>query len=225
MYNICRRRDYHDNRRDRDDKRGGGGGDRHDWNRREVNDRGMRKRSPDACSSKSGRSGPIPVKKSKEDRGGVRYLDILLFFVVMQTYCFVIVGCMYASQDPRLAAYDCSQISAVELRSAACLHDRMEPVRSVELLGLAETDFILSEAISCEVRLKLERWFCGTASHVHVLDVPHETQVELSMDECRRVFHSGKYQHDGISFKVNIDLPTVHSFTVNGTLSPFNDVG
>ena len=223
MYNICRRRDYHDNRRERDDKRGGGGGDRHDRNRRDG-DRGMRKRSPDACSSKSGRAGPIPVKKSKDDRG-VRYLDILLFVVVMQTYCLIIVGGMYTSQDPRLAAYDCSQISNVELRSAACLHDRMEPVRSVELLGLAETDFILSEAISCEVRLKLERWFCGTASHVHVLDVPHEKQVELSMDECRRVFHSGKYQHDGISFKVNIDLPTVHSFTVNGTLSPFWDVG
>ena len=177
----------------------------------------MRKRSPDACSSKSGRAGPVPVKKSKDDRG-VRYLDILLFVVVMQTYCLIIVGGMYTSQDPRLAAYDCSQISNVELRSAACLHDRMEPVRSVELLGLAETDFILSEAISCEVRLKLERWFCGTASHVHVLDVPHEKQVELSMDECRRVFHSGKYQHDGISFKVNIDLPCAPATLPNTTV-------
>ncbi len=80
------------------------------------------------------------------------------------------------------------------------MHAKPTLVRTVDMLGLADTDFMLSEAVSCEVMVKLERWYCGTASHVHVLDVPHETQVEIGVEECRSVFHFGKYQYNGRFF-------------------------
>ena len=102
---------------------------------------------------KTGRAGPGPIKRPKEERGA-RYINILIFTMVMQAYCFTIVGCLYA---PQLALYDCSRISSVELWSAACVHAKTELVRTVELLGLADTDFMLSKAVSCEVRLKLEQ--------------------------------------------------------------------
>ena len=57
------------------------------------------------------------------------------------------------------------------------------------------------------------------------LDVPHETQLEISMEECRSVFHSGKYQYDGLSFSVSIDLQTSHSFVVNRSLLAWNQLG
>lgn len=176
----------------------------------------FRKRpSVDSGRDSKNRPGSSGVKNA-------RYKNILIFQIVWQCYCCLVVGGLYA---PQLAAYDCNKIEGVELRSAACLHSQVELVRSTEMIGLSETDYILSEAISCEARVKIEKWYCGTASHVHILDVPHERQVEIGIEECRSIFHSGKFQYDGSTFQIATGLTTSNSFVVNGSLSAFPDFG
>jgi hypothetical protein len=196
---------------------------RDDNYRRPGGSHGYRKRgSPESEKESrfnSGRAGASDFKRKKES---ARYVNIFWFTMIMQVYCIFIVGGVYV---PKLAAYDCSKVSEAGLRSASCLHLKQELVQTEEMLGLMRTDFVMSEAVSCEARIRMEKWYCGTASHVHVLDVPHEAQLELSMEECRTTYHTGKYAFDGRYFSVNVGVQNSHSFVVNGSLSAWNQFG
>jgi hypothetical protein len=195
---------------------------REDGSRRQGGSQGFRKRGSPESENEArfgfGRSGVADFKRKKDSR----YVNILCFTMIMQCYCIFIVGGTYV---PMLAAYDCSKVSEAGLRSASCLHLRQELVQTEEMLGLMKTDFLMSEAVSCEARIRMEKWYCGTASHVHVLDVPHEAQLELSMEECRTTYHTGKYAFDGRYFSVNVGVQNSHSFVVNGSLNAFNEFG
>jgi hypothetical protein len=187
--------------------------------RRQGGSQGFRKRGSPESENETrygyGRGG-IDFKRPKDSR----YVNILCFTMIMQCYCIFIVGSVYV---PKLAAYDCSKVSEAGLRSASCLHLRQELVQTEEMLGLMKTDFLMSEAVSCEARIRMEKWYCGTASHVHVLDVPHEAQLKVSMEECRTIYHTGKYVFDGRYFPVNVGIQNSHSFVVNGSLNAYND--
>ncbi len=138
--------------RDRDNRGYGYGGYERPSRKREApvgGDSNRDKRTgPGQVRRAGGSSG---TKRSREEPN--RYNKILVFTLVMQGYCFILAGSVYL---PNLSAYDCSKVEQAELRSAACLHSKVDQIKTVKLLGLAETDFLLTEAVTCEARFRID---------------------------------------------------------------------
>ena len=119
-----------------------------------------------------------------------------------------------------LKAYDC-QDPVHELIPSPCLTQvTWDEGDSYEgWVSYLPKDRIVS-GIRCTVQISLQSYYCGTSSHIHLLDTPIVKKITLTPEECNQVYKTKSITMYNKIYAVEPDTGmNVHGIIVNGTLT------
>ena len=116
-------------------------------------------------------------RKLSQDARYVRYIIVLSILGPVRSHSLI--------------GYDCNKILNHQLVPSPCL-------RQVSEIGKDRYDGWVAyhtrerivSGLRCVTQVKLQSYYCGSSSHIHLLETPIVKTISLTPEECREVFKS-----------------------------------
>ena len=105
--------------------------------------------------------------------------------------CIIFLSILGSVRSHSLIGYDCNKILNHQLVPSPCL-------RQVSEIGKDRYDGWVAyhtrerivSGLRCVTQVKLQSYYCGSSSHIHLLETPIVKTISLTPEECREVFKS-----------------------------------
>ena len=155
-------------------------------------------------------SKPRRQRFSGAKRSFARYIDVLIFLM-----------CLDQSTAHQVLGYDCDSPTDHVLVPSPCLKqvNWNTESRYTGWVAYKAKDTIV-QGIRCVTEVRLQSYYCGTSSHIHLLETPIVTKVTLTPEECNQVFKTKSIKLYNRLYSVEPNTgKNVHGIIVNGTLT------
>lgn len=169
------------------------------------------------------RPGMPPSEQSSKKPRTVSTTRYTYLFIMMLLYFLPSVQ----STITRIKGYDCQVTTHHELVPSPCMKQVVGKYsdRYDGLVAYLTTDSIVT-GYRCTANVYLQSYYCGTSSHVHILDVPQYEKISLKPAECYNIYKTGKIEIYGKLYSVKPDSGiNQHGLMVNGSLSYGSSIG
>ena len=109
--------------------------------------------------------------------------------------------------DIMLDSYDCENSLLTNLVPTPCitgLKNESMVMEGFHLIYYSEQKQVRT-GFRCTIHVKLETWYCGASSHIHLLDVPKTYMHILNKQECMDAYEEKRVKLFGIIYEVNLN--------------------
>ena len=157
--------------------------------------------------SKTSYTSTASKRKLSTENRYIKYLVFLSFLGSVNTHT--------------LMGYDCNQILNHQLVPSPCLRQVTEVVKDRYDGWVAyHTRERIVQGLRCVTQVRLQSYYCGSSSHIHLLETPIVKTISLSPEECREVFKSKTITVYNKMYSVEPDTGlNYHGIIVNGSLT------
>ena len=137
---------------------------------------------------------------------------------------YLVLICMskqVSTKQHILEGYDCTKPTTHQLIPSPCLKQVIwnQEARYTGWVAYHAKDRLVS-GLRCTAKVSLQSYYCGTSSHIHLLDTPITEVITLTPSECNQVYKTRSITVYNKIYSVEPDTGiNVHGIIVNGTLT------
>ncbi len=133
---------------------------------------------------------------------------------------FILLYCVKYNMAVQLTGFNCNEVMGVQYKPSLCSIDHESIIQSNMSVSIViDTDRHIEHSIRCHILVKQDSWYCGSYSHLHLLNIPTEFKIVLTGSDCKKAYVNSQITLFDRNFDIKLNQSNTFSTLINGSVN------